>query len=96
MQIYHYVVENELETFHYYFTYEISPKDIMRLAREAFVEKVSLVDVFPEPDIKKGHLTEPLRVITKIGKQMYLPEGLNVEIISKYRALFQCSDNKSL
>ena len=96
MQIYLYIVENELETFHYYFTYEISPKDIIVLAKNAFQDKVSLVDVFPEPNIKKGHLTQPLRVVTKIGKEMYLPEGLNVEIITKYRALFQCGDDKLL
>ena len=92
MQVYQYILETESETYHYYFSYEILPKDLVALARTTFEEGVTLVDVFPEPNIKKGHLTQPLRIITKIGKEMYLPKGLNVEIISKYRALFQYSD----
>tara|TARA_B100000965_G_C18987976_1_gene497005 strand:+ start:206 stop:502 length:297 start_codon:yes stop_codon:yes gene_type:complete len=89
MQVYQYILETESERYHYYFSYEISPKDLVILAADTFGDEVSLVDAFPEPNVKKGHLTKPLRIITKIGKEMYLPEGMNVEIISKYRALFQ-------
>ena len=96
MKIYQYILETESERYHYYFSYEISPKDLVSLARDTFEENVSLVDAFPEPNITKGHLEKPLRIITKMGKEMYLPERLNVEIISKYRALFQCSDDESL
>lgn len=92
MQVYQYILETESERYHYYFSYEILPKDLVALALSTFEKEVSLVDAFPEPDIKKGHLTQPLRIITKMGKEMYLPKGLNVEIISKYRALFQYSD----
>jgi len=93
MQIYQYIIETESERYHYYFSYEILPKKMMSLAMQTFQEEVTLVDIFPEPNVKKGHLTKPLQIITKMGKEMYLPEGLNVEIISKYRGLFQYSDS---
>ena len=92
MKVYQYILETEAEAYHYYFSYEILPKELVELAAETFEREVSVVDIFPEPNVKKGHLKKPLRIITKMGKEMYLPEGLNVEIISMYRALYQYVD----
>jgi hypothetical protein len=92
MQVYQYIIETEIDRYHYYFSYEILPKELMNLATEIFEGRANLVDIFPEPNVKKGYLKQPLKIITKMGKEMYLPEGLTIEIISKYRALFQYSD----
>lgn len=92
MPIYQYIIETELERYHYHFSYEASSEEVLELSDNLFEGKADLFDIFPEPNVRKGILKEPIKIITKIGKEMYLPIGIGVEIISKYRFLFQYSE----
>ena len=93
MPIYQYIVETELERYHYYFSYEASSEEMLDLTDLLFEGKAVLFDIFPEPNVRKGALKDPVKIITKIGKEMYLPIGMGVEIISKYRFLFQYTES---
>ena len=92
MPIYQYVLETEFEKYHYYFSYEATTDHVLEKTYGSFSAEVDLFDIFPEPHVKKGVLKEPLKIITKIGKEMYLPVGMKVQIHSKYRFLFNYSD----
>lgn len=92
MQIYEYIVETELDRYHYHFSYTATREEILELTDSLFNGKADLFDIFPEPNVTKGILKEPIKIITKIGKEMYLPPGIGVEITSVFRFLFQYSD----
>lgn len=92
MPVYQYILETEFERYHYYFSYDIEPTEMLEMCHEVFDGRADLYDMFPEPHTKKGVLKEPLKVITSIGKEMYLPVGFDIEIISKFRLLFQYND----
>ena len=92
MPIYLYILETEFEKYHLYFGYDPSPEKVLDMSDDVFGERAEIFDIFPEPNVKKGHLQEPLKIITEIGKDMYLPTDFNVEIITKYRLLFEYTD----
>ena len=96
MPLYQYILENESERYYFYFSYDIDSKKAKKLLMESIErstgQTAEIFDTFPEPKVQKGTTTEPLKIITKIGKEMYLPPNFKIEIIGKYRILFQYTD----
>tara|TARA_B100000683_G_scaffold147124_1_gene142634 strand:+ start:438 stop:734 length:297 start_codon:yes stop_codon:yes gene_type:complete len=93
MQLYEYILECEKDRYHYYYSWEEKPDAVVsyfiRSLRDQGLPIVDIVDLFPEPKIRKVKLLEPLHINTKCGRGMYLPADFNVEIHTVYRILFE-------
>jgi len=93
MDLYEYILENESERHHFYYSWEEKPDKVVssfiKGLRQSGKGAIDIVDVFPEPDIKEIKLGAPLLIQTKCGKTMYLPEDFRVKIHTAYRVLFE-------
>ena len=93
MDLYEYILVNEIERYHYYYSWEEIPDKVISYfikVRKAMGKgAIDIVDVFPEPHTRDVILAEPLQIHTKCGKGMYLPVDFRVTIHTSYRVLFQ-------
>jgi hypothetical protein len=93
MDLYEYIIENEETTNYYYYSWPEEPDKVIsyfiRGLRDQGSSAIDIVDLFPEPNSREMRLASPLEIQTKMGKTMYLPEGFDVVIHTKYRILFE-------
>tara|TARA_R100000700_G_C3169049_1_gene143844 strand:+ start:1382 stop:1669 length:288 start_codon:yes stop_codon:yes gene_type:complete len=90
MDLYEYIMEDGVETYHYYYSYEEKPDVVISNFMKGTTESnISIVDVFPEPNIISIKLAEPLQINTVSKIPMFLPEGFSVTIHTMFRVLFE-------
>jgi hypothetical protein len=93
MDLYEYIIENESERYHYYYSWDEKPDNVIsyfiKVKKALGKGAIDIVDVFPEPHTKNILLNAPLHIHTKCGKGMYLPENFKVRIHTAYRVLFE-------
>ena len=97
MELYEYILENESEKHHYYYSWEEKPDTVVasfiRGLRQNGEPEITIVDVFPEPHVRDVTLGAPLLIQTKCGRTMYLPEDFKVRIHTAWRVLYEYSED---
>ena len=94
-KVYYHVLENEQEKFHVYYSYYEGAKSAIRQLESSLERELYIYDVFPNFDNEIKPLTSPLSVITKSQKEMFLPVGIEVELIGCTMILFGYKDESS-
>ena len=93
MELYEYIIENESETKHFYYSWEEKPDNVVasfiKGLRQSGAAAIDIIDVFPEPHVRDITLGAPLLIHTKCGRTMYLPENFKVTIHGAFRILFE-------
>lgn len=92
MDLYEYILENESERYYFYYSWEEKPDKVASMFIKGLQRNgktISLVDVFPEPNVRNLTLGEPLEIQTKCGKTMWLPVDFKVKIHSAFRFLYE-------
>jgi hypothetical protein len=93
MDIYRYIAENEKIQLTFHFTYEVHFNELIRRLENAHGCSVHVYDVFPHPNTLTTTLEEPLSIITRSGKEMFLPAGFEVIFFDRVFVLFGDSED---
>jgi hypothetical protein len=88
MDIYRYIAENENIQLTLYFTYEVHFDELIQRLEHAYGSTIHVYDIFPHPNTETVILKEPLSIITKSRKEMFIPEGLKVNFFDRVFVLF--------
>ena len=94
-KVYYHIVENESAKYRVYFAYHSDPKDAIRQIEKMFGRKLYIYDIFPNFDNETKSLVTPIAVITKSGKDMFLPVNLEMEFIGCSTVLFGFEEENS-
>ena len=92
MDIYRYIAENENHRLTFYYTYEVHAKELLHNLREAHGNEIYVYDIFPHPNTEVVILTDPLSVLTRSGKEMFLPPGFEVNFFDRAFVLYGDAD----
>ncbi len=87
-KIYYHVVENEAEKYHVYFSYQEGVKAAIKKVEHMLGQELHIYDIFPNFDEEKKVLTAPLSIITKSQQEMFLPVGIEIELVACATVLF--------
>jgi hypothetical protein len=85
-------VENEAEKYYVYFSYQEGIKAAIKKIEDMLGKELHIYDVFPNFDDGKRLLTSPLSIITKSQQEMFLPVGLEIDLIACATILFGFKD----
>ena len=88
MDIYRYYAENEEKRLIFYFSYEVSRAELIQRLESSWGSPVHVYDIFPHFNNDEKVLDDYLSIITKSGKEMFLPPGLDVNIQDRVMVLF--------
>lgn len=88
MDIYRYIAENENNRLTFYYTYEVHAKELLLHLREAHGNEIYVYDIFPHPNTEVAVLEDPLSVLTRSGKEMFLPPGFEVNFFDRVFVLY--------
>ena len=94
-KIYYHVFENEAESYKVYFTYEEGVKRAIKHLEKSLGREMHIYDIFPNFDQDNKPLSSPLSVITKSQQEMFLPVGLEAELIACSFVLFGYKNDDS-
>jgi hypothetical protein len=88
MDIYRYIAENEKIQLTFHFTYEVRFDELVQRIEHAHGGAIHVYDVFPHPNTETMRLKEPMSIITKSGKEMFLPSNFEINLFDKIFVLF--------
>jgi hypothetical protein len=88
MDIFRAFAENEFDRYLFFFTYEPSSNEVLYKLENIVGYTPYVYDIFPEPHQFDKDIEEPLSVITKLGTEMFIPVGLNVQVFDTFRILY--------
>ncbi len=88
MKIYRYYAENEKIRYCFLYTFEPKIEEIIENLKSIEGDDIIIFDVFPEIHFEKVTLDEILSVQTEMGKEMFIPAGLEVEYWDQSRILY--------
>ncbi len=88
MDLYRYYAENESKRLIFYFSYEVTRSELVRRLEESWGSSVHIYDIFPHFNSDKTVLDDYLSIITRSGKEMFLPPGFEVNIQDRVMVLF--------
>ena len=88
MDIYRTYAENELDRYIFYHSYRPSHKEIILELKKIIKYEPYIYDIFPEPNQADIILNEPLSIITKSGKEMFIQHGIKMSCFDTFRILF--------
>ena len=88
MNLYRYYAENEEKRLIFYFSYEVTKDELIRRLEETWGSPVHIYDIFPHFNNDELELDDHLSIITRSGKEMFLPPGLAVNIQDRVLVLF--------
>ena len=92
MKIYRHFAENEKVRYTFLHTFKPSKQEIIQHLKYIEGDDIIIFDIFPEIHFEKVVLEDILSVITKTGKEMYIPAGLEVEYHTVSRILYSKED----
>ena len=92
MRIYRYFAENEKTCYSFLYTFQPKIEEVIAHLRSIEEEDIMVFDIFPEMYFQKVTLEEPLSVLTEIGKEMFIPAGLEVEYCDQSRILYSSEE----
>ena len=82
MKIYRYFAENEKTSYSFLYTFQPKIEE----------DDIIVFDIFPEIYFQKVTLAVPLSVLTEIGKEMFIPAGLEIEYCDQSRILYSSEE----
>jgi len=94
-KIYYHAFEDEAEGFHVYFSYKEGVKKAIKQLEKSLGRQLHIYDIFPNFDHENKPLRAPLSVITKSQQEMFLPVGVEIELIACSLVLFGYKDEDS-
>ena len=92
-KIYYHVVENEAEKYHVYFSYQEGVKAAKKKVEDMLGQEIHIYDIIPNFDEEKKVLDAPLSIITRSQQEMFLPVGIEVELVACATVLFGIKSN---
>ena len=88
MKIYRYFAESEEIKYRFLYTFQPKIEEVIAHLRSIEEDDIIVFDVFPEIYFEKETLAEPLSVMTEMGKEMFIPIGLDIEYYDQSRILY--------
>ena len=92
MRIYRYFAENEKTCYSFLYTFQPKIEEVIAHLRSIEEDDIIVFDIFPEIYFQKVTLAVPLSVLTEIGKEMFIPAGLEVEYCDQSRILYSSEE----
>ena len=88
MDLYRSYAENQTSRYIFYYSYKPIESEVLLKLKEILCFEPTIYDIFPEPNQENITLKEPLSIITKSGKEMFIQSGIEISCFDTFRILF--------
>ena len=93
MDIYRAFAENEKDRYIFFYAYPPDEAEVILYLNNIIGYDPYIYDIFPEPNSFSEELEEPLSVLTKIGKEMFIQSGMKITYFDTFRILYGSEDD---